>query len=150
RSRGGIQSDSQRKDAVAAKARWTWASVSALLLLLLLVPGRARAQQAPAEWRDALARVVPGADRFTGREGEPPVFRAYRTDPATGQEALIAYAFFTGDVPPVEIGYSGPIEVLVGMDLAGVITGVTVIRYSESLRSSRGDFLSGRGFQEQY
>jgi len=121
-----------------------------MALLLLFVPGPAHAQDAPAEWRDALARVVPGADRFTERGGDPPVFRAYRTDPATGREELVAYAFLTSDLPPVEIGYSGPIEVLVGLDLAGRVTGISVIRYTESLRGSRGDFLSRSGFQEQY
>ncbi len=108
------------------------------------------AQDAPEEWRELLERVVPEADRFADRTGQPPVFEAYRRDPLTGSEALVGYAFLTSDLPPEQKGFDGPIEVLVGMDLDGRLTGIVVTRYNESLRRSRGDFLAARGFQDQF
>src|SRR5688572_22056675 len=92
--------------------------------------------------------VFPGASRFDPKSGTPPVWRAYTTD-ASGRESLAGFAFLTSDVPPEEKGYSAPIRVLVGMDLAGKITGTRVTYYVESLRSSRGDFLRGF-YQDQF
>jgi transcriptional regulator of nitric oxide reductase len=94
--------------------------------------------------------IMPSAVRFTGPEGEPKIYRGYGPDPVTGKETLLGYAFLTSDLPPEEIGYSGPITVLVGMDLTGRLTGIQVIDYRESLRSSRGDFLGSQRFQSQY
>jgi Pyruvate/2-oxoacid:ferredoxin oxidoreductase delta subunit len=114
-----------------------------------MTPVPARGQDAPEAWRASLRQVVPGADRFDDRQGEPPVFRAYRVD-ADGREALVGYVFLTSDVPPEKLGFNAPIEVLVGLDLEGTLTGVRVIDYVESLRRSRGDFLARPGFQEQF
>jgi ferredoxin len=113
-------------------------------------PQQAAAQGAPSEWLESLRRVLPAAERFTDRQGDPPVFRAFRSDPAGGAEILAGYAFVTSDFSPEEMGFDGPIEVLVGMDTLGVLTGVHVLGYHESLRSSRGDFLATPGFQEQF
>ncbi len=118
--------------------------------LALLAPAFASAQNAPEEWLERLERVMPEADRFTDRQGQPPVFEAYHIDSSTGQETLAGYVFLTSDLPPEQMGFNGPIEVLVGMDLRGVLTGIVVARYRESLRSSRGDFLATDGFQEQF
>jgi Pyruvate/2-oxoacid:ferredoxin oxidoreductase delta subunit len=123
-------------------------SPALLLVFLLAIP--ARAQDAPETWPALLARAVPGAQRFSDRRGDPPAFEAFRTDPTTGVETLIGYAFVTSELPPEEKGFDAPIEVLVGIDLEGVLTGVVVLDYHESLRSSRGDFLSRPGFQQQY
>ena len=57
--------------------------------------------------------------------------------------------YLTANVPPFQYGYSSRIDVLVGMDLAGRLTGMHVVNYRESLSSSRGDFLRGPGLQEQ-
>ena len=110
----------------------------------------ASAQDAPEDWLELLERVIPEADRFTDRQGQPPTFQAYQSDPLTGRETLTGYAFLTSDLPPEQKGFNGPIEVLVGMDLRGVLTGIVVTRYDESLRISRGDFLATDGFQEQF
>jgi len=93
--------------------------------------------------------VFPAATRIDPRSGTPPVWLAYARDAATGEEQLAGFIFLTSDVPPEEKGYTAPIEVLVGMDVQGKITGIRVIRYVESLRSSRGDFLRG-SYQEQF
>lgn len=117
---------------------------------MAFVPASAATQDAPAEWVDRLHSVVPGADAFTDKRGQPPVFEAYETDPQTGQQALVGYAFLTSDLPPEQKGFTGPIEVLVGMDLRGVLSGILVTEYTESHRATRGDFLATPGFQEQF
>lgn len=96
-----------------------------------------------------LKEVVPGADSFSDKEGEPPVYKAYRTNESTGEQELIGYAFVTPDVPPERNGYSGTIDTLIGMDLEGTIVGLKVIYYKESHRYTIGDFFSW-GFEGQY
>ena len=120
------------------------------LLLLLLGATPCRAQALRDVSRVQLERAMPEADLFSEREGDPPVFRAYRLDVSTGQETLLGYAFRTSDVPPEVIGYTAPVDALVGMDLQGTLTGVQVLRYRESLRSTRGDFFAVPGFEEQF
>ena len=125
-------------------------AVVATWALALLAPSLASAQDAPEDWLELLERVIPEADRFTDRQGQPPTFQAYQSDPLTGRETLTGYAFLTSDLPPEQMGFNGPIKVLVGMDLRGALTGIVVTRYNESLRISRGDFLATDGFQEQF
>jgi NAD-dependent dihydropyrimidine dehydrogenase PreA subunit len=100
--------------------------------------------------RALLEEVIPDADRFSGKEGEPPVYRAYRVDPATGAERLLGYAFLTSDLPPEVIGYLGPIRVLVGLDVEGVLTGVRVVWHREPLSSSRRGFLEDPLYVRQF
>lgn len=97
-----------------------------------------------------LQEVVPGADSFSEKEGDVPVRRAYRTDPASGEKTLIGYAVVTADVPPEPSGFSGPIDTLIGMDLAGNIVGLKVIYYKESHRYTIGDFFSWPGYEDQF
>ena len=115
-----------------------------------LVPAMVTGQDAPEEWLQRLQQVMPTADSFSDRIGQPPVFEAYATNTGNGQRELVGYAFLTSDLPPEQGGFTGPIEVLVGMDRQGTITGVLVIGYTESHKATRGDFLSAEGFQEQF
>ena len=48
--------------------------VSAVWALTLLAPVSSAGQDTPEEWLTLLERVVPEADRFTDRRGQPPVF----------------------------------------------------------------------------
>lgn len=126
--------------------------VALSLLLFTVLPMAAAAQDIEGtEVDDELLReVMPEAERFGPKEGQPPVIAAFATDPASGEEQQIGYLFFTSDVPPERKGYSGPVRALVGMDLSGVVTGVRVLSYYESYRSQMGDFLRRSGHQEQY
>ncbi|MEK9509494.1 4Fe-4S binding protein [Gemmatimonadota bacterium Y43] len=123
-----------------------------VLLLIFALPGRAAAQDVEGTevGEELLREVMPEAERFGPKEGQPPVITAFATDPATGAEQAIGYLFFTADVPPERKGYSGPVRALVGMDRTGVVTGVRVLSYYESYRSQMGDFLRRDGHQEQY
>ena len=123
-------------------------SVYGLLLSLLVVcPGVSWSQQ---EWRnlqsDWLFEVMPQATSFSAKSGSPPVIKAF-SDPE--QEQLIGLVFTTPDIPPEEVGFSGPLHLLVGMDLEGVLTGTKVLYYTESYRSFRGDFVEDAGFTQQ-
>ena len=62
--------------------------------------------------------------------------RRRRTTPAYGADArggksVLGYAFWTTDVDPLERGYDGPIVMLVGMDLKGILTGLIVAEHHE-------------------
>lgn len=97
-----------------------------------------------------LRAVMPQAERFSAREGEPPVYTAWGRSAESGSETVIGYVFQTSDLPPEEIGFSGPIDVLVAMDTEATVLAVKVLNYYESFLSSRGDFLNSRGFQDQF
>ncbi|HEV3140268.1 MAG TPA: FMN-binding protein, partial [Vicinamibacterales bacterium] len=63
---------------------------------------------------------------------DPLHFTAYGVDPKTNPKApAIGYAFWTTDMVPQEHGYHGPIHILVGLDLKGIITGAIVDYHSE-------------------
>jgi ferredoxin len=100
---------------------------------------------------DALVRsVMPAADSFSVKAGLPPVFTGYGPATSDGSaRSVVGYVFLTSNVPPAEYGYSSRIDVLVGMDLVGIVTGIHIVDYRESLSSSRGDFLRGEGLEEQ-
>ena len=109
---------------------------------------------AQTEWQNPdvgwLQEVMPAADRFSSKQGEPPVFRAFKTAAENAEPELIGYVFTTPDLPPVQLGFSGPIDTLVGMDLQGRLTGVKILHYRESYRTLRGDFIEDSGFPEQF
>lgn len=125
------------------------------MLLLVLVPGWPSGALAQTPWSTDirpswLNEVMPRADTFSDKRGDPPVIRAYRDDPETGGQNLIGYLFLSPDVPPEHVGYAAPIDMLIGMDLDGRLTGLKILDYQESYISSRGDFLAAPGFQAQF
>ena len=92
----------------------------------------AAGQTSDATRRAQLEQLFPEASRFSPKNGNPPHFKAYGRGPAGADEAvLIGFAFYTTDVEPLERGYDGPIQILVGMDLHGVLTGVIVVDHNE-------------------
>ena len=116
--------------------------------------GSLLASPAAAQYRhtvddEMIREVFPLADSFSVKAGLPPVYTAY--GPRTGGSArnALGYVFLTSNVPPAEYGYSSRIDVLVGMDLMGIVTGIHIVNYRESLSSSRGDFLRDTGLEEQ-
>ena len=96
-----------------------------------------------------LQQVMPAAGSFSDKLGEPPVYEAYRTTAVLGRE-LIGYVFLTADLPPQERGFSAPISMLVGVDLNNQLTGMKILDYVESYRSTLGDFLADPVFQQQF
>ena len=75
---------------------------------------------------EQLEQLFPDASAFSPKEGSPPHFKAYE---AGG--AIAGYAFWTTELEPLERGYDGPIQVLVGIDLNAALTGIVVVRHHE-------------------
>ena len=81
---------------------------------------------------DHLKKLFPSAATFSTLSGEPLHFTAFGVDPKVNPAAPpIGYVFWTTDVVPREQAYHGPIHVLVGMDTAGILTGVVVDYHAE-------------------
>ncbi len=109
------------------------AAARALVLALVLVsfgPGFAAAETAqPRSNRDlaVFARVFPDAESFGALSGDPPSAPAYRDG------AIVGYVFFTRDVV-ASTGFSAkPLDVAVGIDLAGRITGAEIVEQHEPI-----------------
>ncbi len=99
-----------------------------LLALCLMLPalypssGHA-AELSPEDWRS----LVPGATRIGPMEGKPPAAPVYRGD------GLIGYVFSTRAVVR-STGFSGkPLDIAVGIDLEGRITGARIIEQHEPI-----------------
>ena len=75
-----------------------------------------------------LSGLFPGAASFSPKTGNPPHFEAYAAGPA---RTLVGVAFWTTDLDPLERGYDGPIKILVGLDMRGVVAGVIVSDHHE-------------------
>lgn len=73
-----------------------------------------------------LKSTWPLAASFSPKGGDPPHFKAF-----TGPQALGGFVFWTTELAPLERGYDGPIKILVGMDTAGVLTGIVVADHHE-------------------
>lgn len=86
---------------------------------------------AAAQPDDALLRrVVPGADRFEALGGPPPHWRAFRGNEPVG--LALSTAAVSGSV-----GYSGkPLDILVGLDPDGTITGALVLEQHEPIMAT--------------
>lgn len=116
-------------------------AMAGLLFALASAPAAAQAYEAPLPvqmftepelCRHApCADVMPGADRFSARTGNPPYVVAYATD--AGESRRLGYVFLSSDIVDIP-GYAGQqFVVLVGMDGQGRITGARILRHAESI-----------------
>ena len=103
--------------------------LSALLIVNAQSPGDAKLQA-------QLKRLFPSASAFSPKGGDPPHFKAFLKDPRSRAQTLLGLAFWTTELDPFERGYDGPIKILVGMDTAGILTGIVVTEHHEPY----GDF----------
>ena len=75
----------------------------------------------------APADFFPGADRFGPPQGDPPIISVYRGDQLNG------YVYLNSDFANA-IGYSGkPVQILVGIDPKGVVTGLKLVDHKEPI-----------------
>jgi NosR/NirI family transcriptional regulator, nitrous oxide reductase regulator len=73
------------------------------------------------------AEFFPGADRFGAPQGDPPLVPVHQGD------RLLGYVYLNSDVTSA-VGYSGkPINLLVGIDPNGVITGIKLVDHKEPI-----------------
>jgi len=137
--------------AVSVRKKTVSTVLSCLLLILgSSLPGILSAAELSGVGEELLAKVFPGADSFSAKQGEPPVYRAFGVASDSGEPELLGFVFETPDLPPEEVGYSAPIDVLVGMDVGGTLTGIEILYYRESYKSIRGDFLNTERFPNQF
>jgi transcriptional regulator of nitric oxide reductase len=79
-----------------------------------------------------LKQLFPQAAAFSPHEGTPLHYKAYGVDPNANPGARpIGFVFWTTDLVPNEYAYHGHIHMLVGMDTAGILSGVLVNFNSE-------------------
>jgi NosR/NirI family nitrous oxide reductase transcriptional regulator len=104
-----------------------------ILAILVVVAADVLAGVQPsvdAKLQSQLRQLFPQAMSFSPKSGDPPHYKAYVADP--GQPATVAgFAFWTTELEPLERGYDGPIKMLVGMDVKGILTGVIVVEHHE-------------------
>lgn len=99
--------------------------LAALCLVLGLWPGATpAAEDAGADgWR----RVFPGAQEIGPVQGRPPAAAVRRAGQIAG------YVFHTKDVIAA-VGYTGkPVDVLIGLDLRGIVTGLALLEHHEPI-----------------
>ncbi|WP_239468647.1 4Fe-4S binding protein, partial [Microvirga arvi] len=73
------------------------------------------------------ADFFPGADRFGPPQGDPPLVPVHQGD------RLLGYVYLNSDVTSA-VGYSGkPINLLVGIDPNGIITGIKLVDHKEPI-----------------
>lgn len=104
-----------------------------LVVSLVLATAIILAGQAPPDGKLAaqLQRLFPSASTFSPKQGAPPHFKAYGSAAGPASAPLLGVAFWTTEIEPLERGYDGPIKMLVGLDLSGVLVGVIVVDHSE-------------------
>ncbi len=80
-----------------------------------------------AQSHPEVRQFFPSADRFGPVEGDPPASAAYRDG------TLLGWVFRTSDVVRIP-AYSGkPVDLLVGLDVKGMITGAKVLEHHEPI-----------------
>jgi NosR/NirI family nitrous oxide reductase transcriptional regulator len=101
--------------------------------LLVVTAGMAVAGQSTVDPKllAQLKRLFPSATSFSPKEGDPPHFNAYASQPKSGAPQVAGFAFWTTDLEPLERGYEGPIKILVGLDTMGILTGIIVVDHHE-------------------
>ena len=97
-----------------------------IVFLLCMLPLLAHAAGTVEEYPQ-VKTFFPMADRFGDFEGDPPAATVFR------QEEVVGYVFRTNDIAPIP-AYSGkPVNVLVGFDMEGRITGAYVLEHHEPI-----------------
>jgi len=106
--------------------------IVALLAIALAVLGDPGAAKAVGHLEGFLSRaapseLVPGADRLGPLQGDPGIAPAYQGD------RLLGFVYLNSDFANAT-GYSGkPIQMLVGISPAGVITGLKLVEHKEPI-----------------
>ncbi|HUF71430.1 MAG TPA: FMN-binding protein [Gammaproteobacteria bacterium] len=86
---------------------------------------------AGAPFEEQLKHLFPEAVSFSEKDGTPPHYKAYGPPQDGGEPELLGLVFWTTELDPLERGYDGPIQLLVGMDTRGILTRVIVTDHRE-------------------
>jgi NosR/NirI family nitrous oxide reductase transcriptional regulator len=106
-------------------------NVCLVLVMALLALSVALAQTPLDPTLEArLKKAFPAATSFSTKQTSPvPHFIAYTGNASA--RTVAGYVYWTTELDPLERGYDGPIKMLVGMDLKGILTGVLVTDHKE-------------------
>ena len=100
--------------------------------IVLLMIGGANGQSVhDAELVKQLQKLFPTAATFSPRGGSPAVFKAFGAASSGKTGELLGFAYWTTEVEPLERGFDGPIKILVGMNMSGLLTGIIVTENRE-------------------
>jgi NosR/NirI family nitrous oxide reductase transcriptional regulator len=102
-----------------------------LLMTLACAFAIAGWSQQNASLESRLRQLFPDAVSFSDKEGSPPHYKAFGPTTADHEPELLGLAYWTTELEPLERGYDGPIQMLVGMDTRGILTGVIVTEHRE-------------------
>ncbi|NOZ11855.1 MAG: 4Fe-4S binding protein [Gammaproteobacteria bacterium] len=110
-----------------AVIRWFYLLVGVLLLTVNSFVLASTSVANSPEYYSEIREFFPGASRVGDMDGEPSAAPVYN------QGQLLGYVFATSEIVAIP-AYSGkPINVLVGLDLDGRITGVKIIEHHEPI-----------------
>ena len=114
-----------------------------LILIAAIALAASSAKSITLPSTEELIAAVPGATSFT-HELSPIDY--YKMLDANGH--TVGAAFLTSSVPPEVSGYGGEIEVLVGIDMSGRITGTKLMAHNEGPEYMQR--LIGQGFFSRF
>lgn len=119
--------------------------VWALLLFLMLIVGATPAVRADIATDHPQVRALfPGADHFGESEGSPPASAVYANN------ELIGFAFLTMDMVRIPAYSGSPINILVGIDTRGRITGARIVHHTEPILAAGISEAELAKFVDQY
>ncbi len=95
-------------------------------IVLLMIGGASAQSVNDADLVKQLQRLFPTAATFSPRSGSPSVYKALGAASAGKTGEVVGFAYWTTEVEPLERGFDGPIKMLVGMNMSGVLTGIIV------------------------
>ena len=117
-----------------------------VIALVVAVVAAAVAMQAGARERDPViySRVFPAAESFGQMSGSPPAVPAYKAG------TVLGYVLFTHDVVQ-SVGFSGKtLDIAVGLDLSGRITGAELVEHQEPILAIGIDDADLAAFTRQF
>ena len=116
-----------RHYALSAAVARCGAALIALIVLLHAGSTRAESRLADFASRATPQEFFAQATRFGQSQGEPPILPVYAED------RLLGYVYLNSDFTGA-VGYSGkPVNMLVGIDTDGVITGLKLVEHKEPI-----------------
>ena len=134
----------------------TLAIIAAICSALVAATYRLTAERIDANERAWLERSLAPALGGLAYDGSLTESRLVLEPPHAlpGKDAAVIYRAFSGDRPVAALfavtaqgGYAGPIRILVGVDLAGAVTGVRILEHRETpglgdgIESTRSDWV---------
>jgi len=118
--------------------------VLAAAAALALIAGTTAASEQESELWSHVRVLFPNAHDMDPLAGRPPVAKVYAGD------RVLGFVFLTDRIYPIP-AYSGkPVSSLVGIDPAGVITGVRIVHHVEPILLAGVDEEDLAAFVEQY